>query len=306
LTGAAGAAADEARETKTAAAWAAIARFDMAQVDVEFAAGTGVRIRMLSPRLAAHVRQLVRAPGMADKHAHMRRGRLDGRALVRGSLGAGDCFSRSTMTDDDVAAVYVLVDGSQSMTDGLGQALHAHFGNGPGSRIRAAMDMAAAIGDAVHRAGAEFEISAYGIKTGQWIVPGEKRSLTTHLSVLKPMGRGRASVPILHHFMPYGGTEIMPAIMAAGERFIRTTPHATRRIMLVLTDGDDQLPKGSSRAACELLAARGVTVAGLGIGLDAAHQFQPGLCARADSVAEFADAGAASLVNAIRRGPLAA
>ena len=69
-----------------------------------------------------------------------------------------------------------------------------------------------------------------------------------------------------------GGTAMMPGIITMANR-LRARGGVSRRVLIVLTDGEDRYNPNSNRAAIAAAEAHGVEVVGLGMCHDASHIF---------------------------------
>ena len=179
---------------------------------------------------------------------HESSGRLDRRALARMRTGATDVYSRRAETPAIDTALLIVLDGSSSMS-------YAVNGNRHVCRADLAKTAAWHIAKAAETANAKVAIVGFG-----------RLSLSdpTRLTVLKawetPIADRAAHLAV---FPPLGGTPLSPAILH-GARMLSAV-NATRHIMMVLTDGEDDYgPEGVQRA-CTLADYLGVEIVGIGM-----------------------------------------
>jgi Mg-chelatase subunit ChlD len=192
-------------------------------------------------RLKRHVTLAVKAPERVGYERFQTSGRLDMRNAVAIALHSPNAFRRRIDEAGREAAVTLLVDVSSSMA---------------GNRIMQARALALHMGDALKAAGVKFEIATFSAATGV--------NMTYPKAMAKPWNMTtRQHVAAMR---PTGGTLMLPAIKICGAR-LEATPHVTRRVMLVLTDGADSYSGEANAMNCNIWRARGVEVFGLGLEL---------------------------------------
>jgi Mg-chelatase subunit ChlD len=192
-------------------------------------------------KLRRHLTLAVKSPERVAVERRQTSGRVDLRNHIGIAVGAPDIFRRRIEEEGREAAVTLLLDASSSMA---------------GARIAAAKAMALHMGDALKAAGVKFEISAFD----------DRRLLTP-----KPFKSGWAKPTQrkVAGLQATGGTCMLPAMRTCVDRLARQG-NVTRRILLVLTDGQDSYPETSNGALCRWARQRGVEVIGLAL-------FMPGL-----------------------------
>ena len=146
-------------------------------------------------------------------------------------------FRRRIESEGREAAVGLLLDVSGSMK---------------GYRLRAAKAMALHMGDALKAAGVKFEIAAFD---------------DNQLWTPKPFAKAWANDTrraVAGMRTAGGGTAMLPAMKQCAERLLKVGG-VSRRILLVLTDGDDAYPAEANAALCVWCKARGVEIVGIGL-----------------------------------------
>jgi len=191
-------------------------------------------------RLRRHVTQAVRSPDLEDLERFQTRGRLDRRAWTRMEAGAENIFRRRSETIGQNCAVSLLLDLSDSMK---------HH-----RAIDAAASLAIHLGDALKAAAVPFEVLGFTSVPSILVIKG----FDLPWQVARPM-MGNIST------LPDGGTAMLPGMMAASNRLL-AMGRVSRRILLVLTDGDDDYTVQANRACIRAQEARGVEIVGIGIG----------------------------------------
>jgi Mg-chelatase subunit ChlD len=180
---------------------------------------------------------------------HESSGRLDRRALARMRTGATDVYSRRSDTPGIDTALLILIDASSSMR------LSTPSGH---SRMELAQTTAWHIGRAAESANAKLGIASFHWRDG---VTG---SSYTELEMVKPWSMPMAAcATAIWAIGPGGQTPLSPAIVEAANMLAGID--ASRRIIMVLTDGDCDLGPATVTAACRLAAARGVETVGIGL-----------------------------------------
>jgi Mg-chelatase subunit ChlD len=215
---------------------------------------------------------------------HEGSGRLDRRALTRMRAGAVDVYSQRVDTPGVDTALLVLIDGSSSMCMPTGPA----HNRGP-SRMDMALTSAWHIANAAELAGAKVAVTVFH---------GSSRS-DVRVSVIKDWStplRDRAAM--LADVSPGGSTPMSPAIMVSA-KMLASVSAATRRIMMVLTDGDCDYGPEAVTKACILAGDDGVEVVGIGMdaGEDVVKAFPPRYSVDVKDLAQLAATGLGVLVN---------
>lgn len=171
-------------------------------------------------------------------------GRLDRRALARMDAGAVDVFSRRTIQPGRDVALGVLWDLSSSME---------------GMETSMAAATTWQLAQAAENAGAGFGVYGFSSRC--------QRPHAGIAGVLVPIwpfgGAPRHPAATLASVKPKGGTRLAPCIMGLGELMLNVP--ASRRIMIVLTDGACDYGQALVRDACGIVASWGVEPVGIGL-----------------------------------------
>jgi Mg-chelatase subunit ChlD len=187
--------------------------------------------------LHGQVSRLLVSEAHTAKTHHETSGRLDRRALVRMKTGAPDVFSRKECAPGVDTAVMVLIDLSGSMA----------------SRIDLARVTAWALAKAAESAGGKLCIAGF---------KGESAMVTLHY--VKDWHQSASQCAgMLCSLVPNQYTPLSAAIVA-GAQDLAEQP-ATRRILIVLTDGQCDLGNSAVKSACSLAADFGVEAVGIGM-----------------------------------------
>lgn len=199
-------------------------------------------------KLKADLTRLVKSPDRIGVNRGLSSGMLDRRAFSRIATGAQDVFARRAYTEGVNAAVSIVLDGSSSMhKDG---------------KLRFSNAMALAMGDALDRAAVPFEVLIAGI--GYQLLA---------VDAVKPFNetwrKRRAGLARLE---TYGGTCNLLGATCAVDRLLAQRD-ATRRILFVLSDGDDNWPAPVWRRAIDLWSRKGIETIGVGLMYDVSAAF---------------------------------
>ena len=187
-------------------------------------------------KLRRHLTLAVKSPERVGVERRQVSGRLDLRNLAGVMSGSETVFRRRVEDEGREAAVGLLLDVSGSMK---------------GERLAAAKAMALHMGDALKAAGVKFEIAAF-----------DDNQLWTPKPFAKAWSNDtRRAVAGL---LTAGGTSMLPAMKMCAERLLKVGG-VSRRILLVLTDGDDNFPAEANAALCAWYKARGVEIVGIGL-----------------------------------------
>lgn len=247
------------------------------------AASTAARLE--SPaRLRRHLTQAVKSPERVATLRNQSAGRFDLRQMVSMEAGNLNVFRRRDEEEGREAAVSVLLDLSGSM------------GKGQGSRMEAAAVMAMHIGDALKAAGVAFEIAGFRDHTRRDGAPAARLIFAKQFrDGWKAEARGKTASLLR---AAGGGTSMLPAMRSMALRLLQKG-NVTRRVLLVLTDGQDGYSQEADRACVEHFARRGVEIIGLGLMCDASGAFGRDRHALITSLGEVSQAGLAALVRVL-------
>lgn len=187
-------------------------------------------------KLRRHLTLAVKSPERVDVERRQVSGRLDLRNLSGIASGSETVFRRRVESEGREAAVGLLLDVSGSMK---------------GQRLAAAKAMALHMGDALKAAGVKFEIAAFD---------------DNQLWTPKPFAKAWANDTrrLVSGMQTAGGTSMLPAMKQCAERLLKVGG-VSRRILLVLTDGDDSHAPEANAALCAWCKVRGVEIVGIGL-----------------------------------------
>jgi hypothetical protein len=208
-----------------------------------------IRAALSTPaKLRRDVTLAVKSPERVGRDRRQTTGRMDMRLAAQMRAGSQNVFSRRHDETGVQAAVSLLVDMSSSMR---------------GERAKAAAALALHLGDALKTAGVKFEIGGYYQMNSR-----EDGACRARLGFCKEMNAGwtqeaRGRTAALAS-MPNGGTATMPAAKEMARRLLNER-NATRRILLVLTDGQDCYSPESMKACRDYYAKLGVEIVALAI-----------------------------------------
>ena len=214
---------------------------------------------------------------------HETRGRLDRRALVRMGTGAIDVYTQRDDTPAINTAVMILIDGSGSMS------VDAAGGH---TRMDMAHTAAWHMAFAAEAADAKVCLAAFYTR----IVGSDMRG--AQISIIKPWEDTLARRGVnLASVKPQAFTPLSPAIVGAA-RMMGDVTQCTRRILIVLTDGDCDYGADAVRQACGVAAQLGVEVVGIGMcAPDVIHAFPPRYSVNVNDLAQLASTGMGVLVD---------
>ena len=207
------------------------------------------RVVALAPAPAVLREQVARLIRSEERHGTERyrsAGRLDRRALSRSAIDATNVFQRRTYVPGVDTAVLMLLDCSSSMGYEADPRLN---GAGP-TRMEFAKVLAVHLCEA-----AEAERG----KVALFSFTGRSETATLHRvkDFDEAFDAGR-----LANVRPTQGTPLAVAMLGAAERLAAVT--ATRRILLVLTDGADDLGEACMKASIKMVEAQGIECAAIG------------------------------------------
>jgi uncharacterized protein YegL len=224
-------------------------------------------------KLRRHLTLAVKSPERVSKDRFQTSGRLDMRNLVGLTIGAPNVFTRRIEDEGREAAVSLLIDISGSMQ---------------GFRLQCAKALALHMGDALKAAGVKFEIAAF-----------DDRFILTP----KPMTKGwnTETKRAVAGLKCLSGTAMLPAIKQAAERLAKTA-NVTRRILMVLTDGQDSFSATANAAHCAHLRRRGVEVIGIGLQTSGLALTFNGAIVSVQDASQLSTQGLATLVKTLDAG----
>jgi hypothetical protein len=199
-------------------------------------------------KLKADITRLVKSPDRIGVTRGLSSGVLDRRAFSRIATGARDVFARRAYAEGVNAAVSIVLDGSSSM--------HKD------QKLKFSNAMALAMGDALDRAAVPFEVLIAGI--------GYQLLAVDTVKPFNETWRKRRSG--LARLETFGGTCNLLGATVAVDRLLAQRD-ATRRILFVLSDGDDNWPAPVWRRAIDLWARKGVETVGVGLMYDVREAF---------------------------------
>jgi uncharacterized protein with von Willebrand factor type A (vWA) domain len=231
-------------------------------------------------RLRRHLTLAVKAPERVAFERHQISGRLDLRNVVGMATGAETVYRRRIEEDAKEAAVTLLLDMSSSM-------------NTSGRSI-AARAMALHMGDALRAAAVKFEVVAFTTSGGPLVTVPKSFKAPWNDETKKAVAQLRGC----------SGTAILPAVAFCAKRLLQQA-HVTRRILLVLTDGDDGYSAEANRLNCLNWRRRGVETIGIGLMVDNMENCSQTFASHAIYVARPADlseAGIKELVRVLDKG----
>ena len=224
-------------------------------------------------KLRRHLTAAVKSPERVGVERRQVSGRLDLRNLSGIMSGSENVFRRRVEDEGREAAVGLLLDVSGSMK---------------GYRLSAAKAMALHMGDALKAAGVKFEITAFD---------------HNHLWTPKPFAKAWANDTrrAVAGMQTAGGTSMLPAMKMCAERLLQVGG-VSRRILLVLTDGDDSFPAEANAALCTWYTTRGVEIVGIGLLThNLAHTFN-GRAVMVRDCSQLSAVGLSELVKALDAG----
>src|SRR4029077_18453847 len=97
------------------------------------------------------------------------------------------------------------------------------------------------------------------------------------------------------------GRAMLPAMKVCAERLLKV-PGVTRRILLVLTDGQDSFAPGANAALCAFYGNRGVEITGIGLQTGSMSEPFRGKAVMVWDVRALSTAGLSSLVKVLDAG----
>jgi len=202
-----------------------------------------------------HVRRLLKAPAQAMRQHYRPHGRLDRRAFPRMAMDAPNVFTKRTRADAVNTAVGLLLDNSGSMT---------HIAHGQNhDRNTCQKALAVTLAEACKHADVDCHISAFS-PYGLAIVKNWNQPLPQALATIANLGACM------------GHTPLAQCMMAAIDKLAMRT-NRTKRILLVLTDGDADEGQPAMDLAQDYARAKGVQVIGVQIGEEKADAFKVGI-----------------------------
>ena len=212
----------------------------------------------------------------ARRTHHETSGRLDRRALVRMRTGAPDVYSQREDTPAVQTALVLLVDQSGSMDHGNRMPMTRLA---TWALLRAAED-----------AGARVRVVGF-------TSPGGMAHDRADLTIVKDWDTSANGAAYAVARMDTGvGTPLSPAIITAAE--MAQDVAATRRIVMVLTDGGCNFRAPAVTIACRIAASMGVETVGIGMNCDAViAAFPDGYSVNIEDITQLATTGLGTLVR---------
>lgn len=196
-------------------------------------------------RLRQKITNAIRCPETVDHEHRQARGKLTARGYADAMTDAPNVWTRRTYTPGVDTSMLIVLDGSGSMG---------------GTKHFAQMRLAYAFATAGESAGAKVAIAAFEDGGSHLCRNRIVQSIRgARLAILKDFkSRLAAAMPVLQAYQPGSGTPLSGAILAGTQWLYQSTPHATRRIMLLLTDGESNDTGGrfAVSAAIELVKTR--------------------------------------------------
>ena len=224
-------------------------------------------------KLRRHLTLAVKSPERVGVERRQVSGRLDLRNLSGILSGSETVFRRRVEDEGRETAVSLLLDVSASMK---------------GERLNAAKAMALHMGDALKAAGVKFEIAAF-----------DDLSLWTP----KPFAKAWANDTrrAVAGIQTASGTSMLPAMKMCAERLLKVNG-VSRRILLTLTDGQDNFPAEANAALCAWYVTRGVEIVGIGLlTSNLAHTFN-GRAVHVHDCSRLSTVGLSELVKTLDAG----
>jgi cobalamin biosynthesis protein CobT len=240
--------------------------------------GKYLRSRMTPPGiLRDQVSRLIRADERHGTERYRSTGRLDRRALTRMSMDAQNVFTRRTMAEGVDTAIMFLLDGSGSMDTA---------DDGAVTRFTNASLLALHLAEAAEAARGICNVSGFfGIQE------------LVHIATYKPF-HGPLDVDLLASGKGCTATPLSPAILVARDALL--AEQATRRILIVLTDGECDYGVECTQAAVKMAESKGIEVLGIGLGLDVSKVFTKHV--NVTDMGEVATQGLEALVRMLDTG----
>ena len=224
-------------------------------------------------KLRRHLTLAVKSPERVGVERRQVSGRLDLRNLSGIMSGSETVFRRRIEDEGREAAVTFLLDVSGSMK---------------GERFRAAKAMALHMGDALKAAGVKFEIAAFDDSTIWTPKPFAKAWSNDTRRAVAGM-------------LTAGGTAMLPAMKQCAERLLKVGA-VSRRILLVLTDGQDDYPAEANAALCAWYQTRGVEIIGIGLMTHGLARTFNGRAVHISNCGRLSTVGLSELVKALDAG----
>ena len=201
---------------------------------------------------------------------HETSGRLDRRALVRMKTGAQDVFTRRDFAPGVDTAVLLLIDLSGSMD----------------ACLELARITAWALANAAESAGGKLAIAGFR---------GESADVTLHY-VKDWQDSVRQNAHLMRSLIAQDYTPLSAAIVAGALDLEAQT--ATRRILIVLTDGQCDLGPDAVQSACRLAASQGVETVGIGLNCEnVVKSFPPRYSVNVEDLQQLSTTGLGTLAR---------
>jgi len=203
-----------------------------------------------------YIRRLLKAPAQASRQHYRPHGRLDRRAFPRMAMDAPNVFTKRTRADAVNTAVGLLLDNSGSME-------HQAFGQ-EYDRNTCQKALAVTLAEACKHADVDCHISTFGHHNALATVKDWNHPLPAALATIA------ALAPNIGH------TPLAASMMGAIDKLAQRT-NRTKRILIVLTDGDADEGQPAMDLAQDYARAKGVHVIGVQIGSEKADAFKVGV-----------------------------
>ena len=207
---------------------------------------------------------------------HETSGRLDRRALVRMRTGAPDVYSQRENTPAVQTALVILVDQSSSMENG--------------GRMSMTKVATWALARATEDAGAKVRIVGFTSPSG----------MNHNMAILRLIKdwdtHAAAAAYAIATMDTFVGTPLSPSIITAAEML--QDVNATRRIVMVLTDGQCNFKAPAVTIACRIAAGMGVEAVGIGMNCERViAAFPDGYSVNIEDLDQLATTGLGTLVR---------
>ena len=257
---------------------------------------TNLQARLpLNSLLHGQVSRLLVSDEVHRRTHHETSGRLDRRAIVRMRTGAPDVFSRRDDTPGINTALMVLVDGSGSMSSDI-------EANGvPTGQTRMHMAQCAAwhIARAAEAANAKVAVACF-------YVPSDtaRRAMSgADIYIVKDWETGTQDAAYAMTRMAARTTTPLSQSIIGAAEYLAGVTGATRRILLVVTDGGCDLGPAAVTAACNIAAHMRVEAVGLGMACaEVVDAFPVGYSENITDLAHLATKGMAVLTRMLEDG----
>jgi Mg-chelatase subunit ChlD len=188
------------------------------------------------------IREMLSSPTKTGTRRNQIIGRMDRRALVGCSLDKQDVMQRKWREEGKNTVIHLAIDASGSMNNGMNNGM-----------IDQAADFCKIFTDIISQAGCKCTVSLYSTSIYSLCKKNERLKSET-------IQQRIANIPRNTH----GNTDTMLALID-GYNQLKDVVNA-KRLLIVMTDGADDVGYSRVRATSKLIADKGVTVLGIGIG----------------------------------------